>query len=65
MKTNNFWMIHMHLVRKGELAIASWLLRKVIEGNKPAIIYHGLSCDPAWFVSGITKGNGYSIKLTY
>lgn len=55
----------MYLVRRGYYDAASWLLRKVIEGKRPSIIWHGLSNDYAWHISGIVNGNGYNIKLTY
>jgi hypothetical protein len=65
MKTKNFFLIHMWLVRQGYYDTANWLLRKVIEGNSPETIWHGLGNDSAWHVSGIADGNGYNFKLTY
>jgi hypothetical protein len=65
MKTKNFFLIHMYLVRRGRYKTANWLLRKVIEGKRPKMIWHGLYTDEAWAVSSITDGNGYNIKLTY
>jgi hypothetical protein len=65
MKTNNFFLIHMFLVRKGYYKAANWLLREVIGGRRPRIISHSLSNDAAWQISHITGGNGYNFKLTY
>jgi hypothetical protein len=65
MKTKNFFLIHMYLVRQGHHKTASWLLRKVIEDKRPPVIHHGLGNDPAWHVSSIADGNGYYFRLTY
>lgn len=65
MRTKNFFLIHMYLVRKGHYKTANWLLRKVIEENRPKSISHGLGNDEAWQVSCIADGNGYYFKSTY
>lgn len=65
MKTNNFFLLHMYLVRKGNYETASWLLKKVIAGNRPRAISYGLWNDHAWRIGGLTDSNGYFIKLTY
>jgi hypothetical protein len=65
MKTKNFFLMHMWLVRNGHYKTANWLLGKVIEGKRPAIVWHGLTNDAAWHVSSIADGNGYNFKLTY
>lgn len=57
--------MHMWLVRNGHYKTANWLLGKVIEGKRPAIVWHGLTNDAAWHVSSIADGNGYNFKLTY
>jgi hypothetical protein len=58
-------MIHMYPVRQGHYKTANRLIGKVIEGNRPPVIWHGLSNDAAWHVGGIADGNGYNFKLTY
>ncbi len=65
MKTTNFFLIHSYLVKRGYYKSANWLLRKVIVENRPSMIWHGLSNNEAWHISGIADGNGYNFKLTY
>jgi hypothetical protein len=65
MKTRNFFLIHMYLVRNGHYNIANWLLKEVVRGERPEFICCGLCNDYAWHVSSIATGNGYSIRLTY
>ncbi len=64
MKTNNFFMLHLYLVRKGKLKEANWLLRRVIH-NRQSILTVGLYDDCAWSVMQYCKSNGYFIRLTY
>jgi len=53
MKTKNFFLIHMYLIRQRHYKTANWLLRKVIEDKRPSVVWHGLGNDSAWHVSGI------------
>lgn len=64
MKTNNFFLLHMLLVRKGMLQEARYLLRNAL--NRPGYISISIYNNTAWNVSQYVKDfSGYGIKLTY
>ena len=64
MKTNNFFLLHMLLVRKGMLEEARYLLRNAL--SRPNYIRVSVYNNAAWNIAEYVKDfSGYGIKLTY